>query len=307
MIRRTARLRREYLYRKGLEGQEKVQYEKKRTLKKALEEGKPIPTELRREASKLKAQIELEDERTQHVTTHMDDEYARAHEQEPKILLTTSRDPSSRLSQFAKEMKLIFPGATRMNRGGMVVGDLVESARTGGFSDIVMLHEHRGEPDGLVVCHLPFGPTAYFGVFNTVLRHDIKDSTKLGKMKEVAPNLILDNFSSSLGERVCNVLKHLFPVPKPETKRIITFANDSDYISFRHHTYVKPRGDKSIELSEVGPRFELRLYQIRLGTLDSETAEVEWAIRPHMRSGKKQRLTAGPGGVNDDSKAKLVE
>lgn len=37
MIRRTARLRREYLYRKGLEGQEKVQYEKKRTLKKALE------------------------------------------------------------------------------------------------------------------------------------------------------------------------------------------------------------------------------------------------------------------------------
>lgn len=68
-----------------------------------------------------------------------------------------------------------------------------------------------------------------------VLRHDIKDSTKLGKMKEVAPNLILDNFSSSLGERVCNVLKHLFPVPKPETKRIITFANDSDYISFRLH------------------------------------------------------------------------
>jgi hypothetical protein len=37
MIRRTARLRREYLYRKGLEGKEKVQYEKKRVLKKALE------------------------------------------------------------------------------------------------------------------------------------------------------------------------------------------------------------------------------------------------------------------------------
>ena len=25
----------------------------------------------------------------------------------------------------------------------------------------------------MVVCHLPYGPTAYFGVFNTVLRHDI--------------------------------------------------------------------------------------------------------------------------------------
>ena len=28
---------------------------------------------------------------------------------------------------------------------------------------VVIVHEHRGEPDGMVVCHLPFGPTAYFG------------------------------------------------------------------------------------------------------------------------------------------------
>ena len=31
-----------------------------------------------------------------------------------------------------------------------------------------MVHEHRGEPDGLVVSHMPYGPTAYFGIFNTV-------------------------------------------------------------------------------------------------------------------------------------------
>ena len=31
------------------------------------------------------------------------------------------------------------------------------------FSQVVIVHEHRGEPDGMVVCHLPFGPTAYFG------------------------------------------------------------------------------------------------------------------------------------------------
>ena len=34
--------------------------------------------------------------------------------------------------------------------------------------------------DGMVVCHLPYGPTAYFGIFNTVLRHDI------GEKKEVS-------------------------------------------------------------------------------------------------------------------------
>ena len=40
MLRRQARLRREYLYRKSLEGKEKEEYEKKRKVKQALAEGK---------------------------------------------------------------------------------------------------------------------------------------------------------------------------------------------------------------------------------------------------------------------------
>ena len=85
-----------------------------------------------------------------------------------QLLVTTSRDPSSRLTQFAKELRLVLPNATRLNRGGTVVADLVASARAHDFTDVVVLHEHRGQPDGLVVCHLPFGPTAYFGVYNAV-------------------------------------------------------------------------------------------------------------------------------------------
>ena len=50
----------------------------------------------------------------------MDDEYAHAEERDPKILVTTSRDPSSRLVQFSKEMKLVLPNAQRINRGGQV-------------------------------------------------------------------------------------------------------------------------------------------------------------------------------------------
>lgn len=34
--------------------------------------------------------------------SHVDDEYARAGERDPKVLVTTSRDPTSRLGQFAK-------------------------------------------------------------------------------------------------------------------------------------------------------------------------------------------------------------
>lgn len=51
-----------------------------------------------------------------------------------------------------------------------------------------------------------------------------------------------------------NILKHLFPVPKVESKRIITFSNTDDLISFRHHTFEKDT-HKSVQLNELGPRF----------------------------------------------------
>ncbi|XP_062118232.1 uncharacterized protein LOC133831837 [Humulus lupulus] len=93
-----------------------------------------------------------------------------------------------------------------------------------------------------------------------------------------------------VGERAANILKHLFPPPKPETKRIITFANQSDYISFRHHIYEKQSGPKSVELKEIGPRFELRLFQIKLGTVDQSEAQTEWVIRPYMNTSKKRKF-----------------
>lgn len=49
-----------------------------------------------------------------------------------------------------------------------IIKELVDTCRSHDFTDIVVVHEHRGEPDGLVICHLPYGPTAYFGVYNTV-------------------------------------------------------------------------------------------------------------------------------------------
>ena len=90
------------------------------TCEPARAEGKPIPSELRREERDLRRQVELEDDNTAVPRTHVDDEYARAGERDPKILVTTSRDPSSRLTHFAKELKLVFPNAQRINRGGQV-------------------------------------------------------------------------------------------------------------------------------------------------------------------------------------------
>ena len=46
-----------------------------------------------------------------------DDEYRWAGVEDPKIMITTSHDPSARLKKFVKEVRLLFPNAQRLNRG----------------------------------------------------------------------------------------------------------------------------------------------------------------------------------------------
>ena len=285
--RRQTRLRREYLYRKSLEGREKAVYEQKRLVREALASGKPLPTEVRASYDQLRQQIDAEDVVTQEVKTHVDDEYGDAGLVDPRVCVTTSRDPSSRLKQFVKEIKLLIPNSTRINRGNNRVDELLESCRHSEFSDLVVVQETRGEPDGLVVCHLPMGPTAFFSLSHAVLRHDLGPT--VAPMSEAYPHLILHNFSTPLGRRVGNILKCLFPVPRPDSKRVVTFSNDNDFISFRHHMYSKPAHDQ-VELHEVGPRFEMRLYQIRLGTLEQKEAENEYVLRPYQNTATKRQV-----------------
>jgi U3 small nucleolar ribonucleoprotein protein IMP4 len=283
--RRGARLRREYLYTKSLEAKDAASFESKRLLKAALAAGKAVPTELRAEYDKLKAGVDAEDAKTEAGANALDDEYAGAGLADPRVCVTTSREPSSRLKQFAKEVNLIVPNATRVNRGGYRVDELVATCREADFTDMIVVQETRGEPDGLVISHLPHGPTAFFSLSNTVLRHDIAG---VGSMSEAYPHVILPGFESKLGRRLGNVLKCLFPVPKPDTKRLMTFSNDDDFISFRHHMFAR-QGPEKVALSEVGPRFEMRLYQLRLGTLDNKDAENEYVLRPYQNTSKKRK------------------
>src|SRR5688572_3303092 len=61
-----------------------------------------IPTDLRQGALALQRASEWDDEAGEHTTSHEDDEYRWAGVEDPKIVVTTSRDPSSRLKMFAK-------------------------------------------------------------------------------------------------------------------------------------------------------------------------------------------------------------
>lgn len=295
MLRREARLRREYALRKITEEKHKTLESKRERVRQALQNNTPIPSDLKNEAIDLIKDIEWGDEENA-----LDDEYRWAGVTDPKVVITTSRDPSSKLKQFAAEMRLMFPNAQRINRGGYDIKTLVQACRVNDVTDIIVLSETRGVPDGLVVSHLPYGPTCFFNICNVVLRHDIPDAIKVS---EQYPHLIFNKMNSKIGKRVTSILKHLFPVPKPNSKRIITFSNSDDYISFRHHNYSK-EAKGQIELTEVGPRFEMKPYSIKLGTLENIVAsKTEWVLRPYMRSARHRQILS----LNDDEEQELEE
>lgn len=102
MLRKNIRLRKEYLYKKDKELKERATLDKKLKLKRAIEEDKPIPFELRKEEQQLRHQLENDDDNTLVQRTHIDDEYEEAKYKDPKIMITTSRNPSARLMQFQK-------------------------------------------------------------------------------------------------------------------------------------------------------------------------------------------------------------
>lgn len=281
--------------------------------------GKVIPTELQAEAEALRKEIELDGSNLEESTTSkgIDDEYAYAGVEDPKIIVTTSRDASSRLKAFSTELRLIFPNAKKINRGNYQIKAIVDACRRNNVTDLVLVTETRGEPDGLVVSHFPSGPTAFFGMANVVMRHDLPERATVS---EAFPHLIFHDFTSPLGERVKSILKFLFPVPRAESTRVMSFINQSDYISFRHHQYTRNKASRlerrrqrigadddsdneddddddgerelapDIALEEVGPRFELRLYKIRLGTLDETAADDEFVLRPYHNTAKRRRL-----------------
>lgn len=253
--RRQIRLRKEFLYKKHEEVKEAVIEDKKRKLQRAIDDHAPIPTEIAMESRQLHHAMEMDI--TGSSKQVIDDEYAKVGLYEPRVCVSTSRDPSSRLKQFAKEIKLCIPNAQAVNRGSHRTDELIDACRKADFTDVIILSETRGMPDGMIISHLPFGPTAYFTLSNCVLRHDIPECSPAS---QAYPHLILDSLQSLVGQRVGRILQALYPIPKDDSKRVITFANNNDFISFRHHMYTKEKGKTTLQ--EAGPRFEMLPYEV---------------------------------------------
>ena len=139
-VRREIRLRKDFLYRKQVDAEQTIRNEKKRKIRSAIDDGKALPTELIFEARQLQHESELDVNQTDE-PAEIDDEYANVGNREPKVCITTSRDPSSRLKQFAKEVKITIPNSQSINRGNLRIDELVDACRKADFTDVIMVKQ----------------------------------------------------------------------------------------------------------------------------------------------------------------------
>ncbi|CAL6053800.1 U3_small nucleolar ribonucleoprotein IMP4 [Hexamita inflata] len=280
MQRRNSRLRTEFRSRSLQQGKQIETREQRDSLQKALQGTTVLQEDQKQTAEQLNADAEFDDQNKLEV---VDDEYTNAIE--PRILITTSRDPSPRLKLFTKEMKYIFPTAERINRGSRSIYDLVNSVRNAGFTDLILLHETRGQPDGMIISHLPHGPTLYLNVSDVLMRQEVNpEATVLEK----APQLIFENLNQKIGKRLQRIMGHLFPKPKDESDRVVSFVNRSDTILFRNYQFTKV--GKEVLLKEQGPRFNLTPYKIMVDAVDSKAEEAEWNLSKFTNTAFKKQV-----------------
>ncbi|CAD2101563.1 U3 small nucleolar ribonucleoprotein protein IMP4, putative [Plasmodium chabaudi chabaudi] len=210
MLRRNIRLRKEYLYLKKVEEEKKKYAEKIKSIKKSYDENKKIKGDLKDEENELRKKMNLYDEKS--LNKNFDDEYFFSGIENPQVLITTSRNPSAQLENFAKELKLLIPNSEKINRGSYFIKDIISFARKNNITDVIIIHEYKGVPRNLIICHLPFGPTLFCTIKDCKMRHEFLD--QINNISTCNPHLIFHNFNSDLGKRIMNIFKYLFPPVK---------------------------------------------------------------------------------------------
>ncbi|KAK7485282.1 hypothetical protein BaRGS_00023533 [Batillaria attramentaria] len=205
----------------------------------------------------------------------------------PKILITTADRPSSRTNKFCKELSKIIPNSTIKYRRGLDLKKIIPQAMSRDFTDLIVVNEDKKEPNGVVISHLPDGPTAHFKLSNVRLTTDIK---RVGAMSSHQPELILNNFNTRLGHTVGRLLASLFhPEPNFTGRRVVTFHNQRDFIFFRQHRYEFKNG-KKVALKELGPRFTLKLRSLQKGSFDSKFGQFEWVHKRHEMETSRRKF-----------------
>ncbi|XP_003745783.2 ribosome production factor 1 [Galendromus occidentalis] len=226
-------------------------------------------------------EVELDDQ-TDEFASYFNKEYV------PKILLTTVDKPRGKTIKFCRELELVLPNAEFKYRNYAHLKKTIPKAIERGFTDFLVVNEHRGAPSGLLVIHLPEGPTAYYKISSVKPMTDIKHAAQFTSHR---PEVLLNNFGTRLGHSVSRMLACLFHYnPEFHGRRVVTFHNQRDFIFFRHHRYEFDSDGQKCRLQEIGPRFTLKLQSLQKGTFDSKYGEYEWILKRHEMETSRRRF-----------------
>ncbi|XP_053712777.1 ribosome production factor 1 [Synchiropus splendidus] len=197
----------------------------------------------------------------------------------PKVLITTSDRPRGRTVKFCQQLATVIPNAYVYYRKGLALKRIVPQCVSRDFTYLIVVNEDRRSPNGMVLCHLPDGPTAHFKVSSVRLRKEIKRRGK--DPTQHYPEVILNHFTTRLGHSIGRLLAALFPQePQFVGRQVATFHNQRDFIFFRFHRYIF-KNEKKVGIQELGPRFTLKLRSLQKGTFDSKYGEYEWVLKRH--------------------------
>ncbi|KAL8273478.1 hypothetical protein Esti_002544 [Eimeria stiedai] len=201
-------------------------------------------------------------------------------------------------------------GTSKVKRLQTSVKTVCAAAIAGGFSAVLLFKEKMGKPHGLYICHVPGAAAAVIAaaaaavagvdaaaaavvaaaaagsglartagaaagaLTNVVLAQDLPGGASSSTH---TPELLLNNFTTSLGRRVARLIGSLFPItPQFTGRRLITFHNQRDFIFFRHHRYIfRPKKRLRPPLDLSGDQQQQQQQQQRQQEEEGEASEEE--------------------------------
>lgn len=209
-------------------------------------------------------------------------------ERNPRVLITTSDNPHTRTIQLCRELKTILPRSEFRFRNRSAIKKIIKGCIERNYTDLIVVNENRREPNGMLVVHLPNGPTAKFRLSSVKLTDQIPRARRPPTYNR--PELILNNFETRLGKTIGRMFACLFPkLPKFKCQTACTFHNQRDFIFFRYHHYdVNETGN--VTLHECGPQMTMKLMSLQSGTFDPKYGEYEWMLKRHEMQKSRKRF-----------------
>ncbi|XP_062921132.1 ribosome production factor 1 [Mobula hypostoma] len=286
--------RRQLMYQRWRRAQRKEQLEARKKRKKEREAlgdkapPKPVPKTIENQRVYDETVVDPNDEEV--AFDEATDEFSSYFNREvtPMVLITTSDRPRGRTVRLCDQLSKVIPNSHVYYRRGLALKKIIPQCIEKGFTDLLVINEDRKVPNGLIISHLPDGPTAHFKMSNARLAKELKRRGK--EPTGHYPEVILNNFSTRLGHSIGRMFASLFPYnPQFLGRQVVTFHNQRDYIFFRFHRYIF-RNEKKVGLQELGPRFTLKLRSLQKGTFDSKYGEYEWVHKRHEMDTSRRKF-----------------